>query len=321
RLVHSWHVVCFITYNKDRVWLDEVVAGGGMSMFEQPLNNDHLFASDQTFTNPFQIDDVQIFDVETMRELLAHELSDLSVVDLALALHHAPPGAVRLMQRALPAEDRPRLQAKLRQPAPEWEVRARERRLLDALFWELTYWKTPDWYEDLTEGEQLHPGIFRRLRPDLRNSVVLDVGAGSGRATLDALRQGARAVYAIDPSPGLLRILNHKIEARHLRDRITPLQGRFDALPLKADTVDVTLSCAAFTVEDEAKARVALSEMRRVTRTGGLVVLIWPRPQDLRWLAQQGFQHVAVPVQGEMKVYYRSLATALRIAERFYGRN
>lgn len=277
--------------------------------------------SDQAFINPVHIEDVQVFDVATMRELLAHELGDWTVIDLAIAAQDAPEGVVRLLQRAMPASDRARFKAKLREPVLGWEIRARQKRLVDALFWELTYWKTPEWYDELTEGEQLHPGIFRQLRPWLRDQVVLDAGAGKGRASLDALRQGARQVIAVDPSPGLLRILNTKAQARHLRDRLAPIRGSFDALPLAADSVDLALSCTSFTVDDEAKAQAGLHELRRVTKNGGRIVFIWPRPQDARWLERQGFSHVKLPMQGEMHIRYRSLAIALRIADRFYGRN
>jgi ubiquinone/menaquinone biosynthesis C-methylase UbiE len=286
-----------------------------------PHVTDEQGMSDQAFVNPFRIADVAIFDVATMRELLAHELSDWSVVDLAIAAHDAPDDVARLLQGALPASERDRFKAKVRQPAFAWEIRARQQRLVDALFWELTYWITPEWYDELTEGEQLHPGIFRQLRPWLRDHVVLDAGAGTGRASLDALRQGARRVIAVDPAPGLLRILATKAEARHLRDRMQVIQGHFDALPLSADSVDLTLSCASFTVENDTKATANLKELRRVTKSGGRIVFIWPRPQDVRWLERQGFRHIKLEMQGEMHIRYRSLAIALRIADRFYGRN
>src|SRR5437764_7393640 len=90
------------------------------------------------------------------------------------------------------------------------EVEAARRCVLDSLFWELTYWKTPELYDELTEGEQLHPGIFQRLQPDIHESTVLDVGAGSGRGSFECLRYGAKRVYAVEPSPALLRILDRK---------------------------------------------------------------------------------------------------------------
>ncbi|MBA3826343.1 MAG: class I SAM-dependent methyltransferase [Ktedonobacterales bacterium] len=288
-----------------------------------PLYSEKSFhvVSDHVFSNPFQLEDLLVFDPQTLSDLLADDLRDLSVNDLAIAFHDAPEALVRLVRQALPEEHRARFAERQRLRALAPEVAARRRRILDGLFWELTYWKTPEWYEELTEGERLHPGIFRRLRADLHDRVVLDAGAGSGRATLDTLRAGARHIYAIDPSPGLLRILEQKAEAQHLKGRVTPLRGRFDALPLPNDSVDVTLSCSAFTADDGDEARRGLNEMRRVTRSGGKIVLIWPRPTDLAWLKRQGFTHEALPMQGEMQVHFRSLGSARRVVQRFYAHN
>lgn len=277
--------------------------------------------SDHVFSNPFQLEDLLVFDAQTFSDLLADDLHDMSVSDLAVALHDAPQALVQLVCQALPAGQHAHFAARQPLRASTAEVAVQRRRILDALFWELTYWKTPEWYEELTEGERLHPGIFRRLRADLRDRTVLDAGAGTGRATLDTLRAGARHIYAIDPSPGLLRILERKAEAQQMRGRITPLRGRFDALPLASDSVDVTLSCSAFTADDPAAARRGLNEMRRVTRSGGKIVLIWPRPADLDWLKRQGFTHESLPMQGEMQVHFRSVGSAQRVVQRFYAHN
>src|SRR5258707_15184614 len=80
--------------------------------------------------------------------------------------------------------------------------------VLDRLFWELTYWKTPGEYERLTAGEQVHLGALDAARVD--GAVVLDAGAGTGRVTLPLARR-ARMVYAMDPAPPLLRILDSKL--------------------------------------------------------------------------------------------------------------
>lgn len=65
------------------------------------------------------------------------------------------------------------------------------RTVLDHLYWELTYWKTPDEYERLTAGEQVHLGALDVARVD--GTVVLDAGAGTGRITLDYLLSRAAA--------------------------------------------------------------------------------------------------------------------------------
>lgn len=276
--------------------------------------------SEPQFANPFALDDVLIFDDETLADLLARGAHGLSPEDLAAALRTGPIELADRVYRSLPARQRERFRRAHAYPTDAAEGEA-ACRLLDALFWELTYWKTPELYEELTEGERLHPGIFRRLAPLVRDRVVLDAGAGSGRATFECLRHGARHVYAVEPSPGLLRLLERRLRRSTTRKRVTPLRGRFDALPLPDDCVDVALSCSAFTAEAKQGGDPGLAELRRVTRPGGRIVLIWPRPQDFGWLAARGFRYVALPVPDNMRVQYRSFNAAVRVALRFYWRN
>lgn len=273
------------------------------------------------FDNPFAINDLLVFDAATLREMLAASAQLCDGTLLAHATSGATPALVRVVRAALPRAERARFIRARRHPVASATIAAAQRTVLDALFWELTYWKTPDLYEMLTEGEQIHPGIFQRLAPALRGSVVLDAGAGSGRATFACLRQGARHVHAIEPSPGLLRLLEGKIAAQGVAGQVTPRQGRFEALPLADDSVDVALSCSAFTTAPEQGGEPGLAELRRVTRSGGLIVIIWPRPQDYTWLAQHGFQYVALASPRTLGVRFRSLQSALQVAQRFYARN
>ena len=207
--------------------------------------------------------------------------------------------------------------ADLQRPVSEGQIEAARHQVLDRLFWELTYWKTPGLYEELTEGEQLHPQIFQQLEPDIRGNIVLDAGAGSGRASLECVRNGAKKVYAGEPSPGLLRILQKKLRSK----RVVLCQGRFDALPLDDRSVDLAISCSAFTAEAVQGGEPGLRQLKRVTKPGGKVVIIWPRLQDYDWLAQHGFTYVRLPLQEEMRVHFRSLQSALRCARHFYARN
>lgn len=273
------------------------------------------------FANPFHLEDLLVFDEATLRDMLATGAYGLTRTDLAQSLHSAPQAVVQRFLRAMPRRERGRFLAELRQPlAPEEEAAAR-RHLLDTLFWELTYWKTPELYEELTEGERLHPDIFRQFATDLRGKIVLDAGAGSGRATFECLRQGAAKVYAVEPSPGLLHLLEQKLTGQPARQQVVPLRGRFDALPLPDNSVDTTLSASAFTAEPAQGGEPGLAELQRVTRPGGKVVLIWPRMEDYAWLVEHGFQCVSLPIPEEMRVRFRSLGSALRVARRFYARN
>lgn len=273
------------------------------------------------FDNPFCIEDLSVFDDITMQSLLRCGGYGLTLEDLAWGLHSANIPLVKRIRGNLPARQRAYFVQELRRPVPADQVKAARQRVLDGLFWELTYWKTPNLYEELTEGEQLHPGIFRRLAPEIRGKTVLDVGAGSGRASFECLRYGARLVYAVEPSPGLLHILRQKVVNQPMHSRVISRQGRFDQIPLEDDSVDLSLSCSAFTSEAERGGEAGLAELKRVTKSGGKIVLIWPRREDYDWLLACGFQYVSLPLRYEMMVHFRSLQSARRCARLFYARN
>src|SRR5258706_12790495 len=147
-----------------------------------------------TFENPFTLADLTVFDDETLCEQLCHA-GRLRTASLGAALHGAPEELVRRVAACLPKRAaRWRFTSKQRAPIVGHAVAAAQARLLDALFLELTYLKTPPLYDDLVEGEQLHPRIFQRLPPPPHPTTLLDAGAGSGRATLACLRAGASRV-------------------------------------------------------------------------------------------------------------------------------
>jgi ubiquinone/menaquinone biosynthesis C-methylase UbiE len=175
-------------------------------------------------------------------------------------------------------------------------------------------------YEELTEGEALHPGIFQHLEPEIRNRVILDAGAGSGRATFECLRYGARLIYSVEPSPGLLHMLQQKLHQQPTC-RVIPCNGRFAALPLADESVDIALSCSAFTALPGQGGEEGLVELKRVTTAGGKIVLIWPRVEDRDWLLEHGFQYVSIPLKQEMQVRFRSWQSAIGCAHRFYAHN
>ncbi|HLL78126.1 MAG TPA: methyltransferase domain-containing protein [Ktedonobacteraceae bacterium] len=274
----------------------------------------------ELFENQFGMEDLLAFD----DTLLAHIASggyDQAIDKLAISLKGAPDELVRRFEAQIPANEQAKFAGVLQENVSDKDVEAARRHVLDRLFWELTYWKTPDLYEDLTEGECLHSEIFRQLEPDLRGKVALDAGAGTGRATFECLRYGAKLVYAAEPSPGLLCILNRKREQYPSPERITPVQARFEALPLPDGAIDLVISCSAFTANEEAGGERGLAEFRRVAKKGGKIVIIWPRAQDYGWLAAHGFHYVALPDVQEKGIHFRSVHRAIECARHFYARN
>ncbi len=267
------------------------------------------------------MEDLVVFDDAALQSLLCHQGFGLSVEDLAHSLHGMSRQVIECIERNISGNNRVAFLNELQRDIPPERADMARRVVLDRLFWELTYWKTPDLYEELTGGERLHPGIFEQLAPDISGNRVLDAGAGSGRAALECVKYGAEKVFAVEPSPGLLRILEQKW--RSARNQVVPLRGRFDAIPVPDKSVDLAISCSAFTADPAQGGEPGLAELQRVTRSGGKVVIIWPRPQDYAWLDRHGFSYVTVQARGvqEMCVQFGSLQSALQCARHFYAHN
>ena len=111
--------------------------------------------------------------------------------------------------------------------------------------------------------------VFARFAGLQRGQRALDVGCGPG--TLTALlveRLGAEAVAAIDPSEQFVAATRARFPRADVRS------GVAEDLPFDDDTVDVAL--AQLVVHFMADPVAGLSEMRRVTRPGGVVAAtVW----------------------------------------------
>ena len=180
-----------------------------------------------------------------------------------------------------------------------------------ALAWELLYRLEPHLYDRLATAEQLHPDILAWL-PHTADRIV-EVAAGTGRLTLELLDRG-QEVVAVEPALPLREILSRKLAHADNGCRARTLHGFFDHLPLPADIADLVVACSALTPSAEHGGDAGLSEMERVCRPGGCVVVIWPNRID--WLADHGYEHVSF--SGPMWVHFRSHSEAVELAEIFY---
>jgi SAM-dependent methyltransferase len=178
------------------------------------------------------------------------------------------------------------------------------------LAWELLYRLEPDLYDQLASAERLHPGILSWLPRSAER--IVEVGAGTGRLTLDLIDHG-REVVAIEPATPLRQILERKLaEAGHGSARV--LHGFFDDLPLPCGFADVVVACSAFTPASAHGGDAALAEMERVCRPGGCVAIIWPNNVD--WLTARGYHYISF--DGPMAVEFPSHERAVELSEIFY---
>jgi SAM-dependent methyltransferase len=180
-----------------------------------------------------------------------------------------------------------------------------------SLAWELLYRLEPQLYDRLASAERLHPGVVNWLPSGV--DQIVEVGAGTGRLTMELIKRGQRVV-AVEPADPLRRILRRKIAAAGCLERVRLIPGYFDQLPLPDDFAGLVVACSAFTPSPGHGGEAGLSEMERVCRPGGCVAIIWPNHID--WLLTRGYRYHSFP--GPMSVEFSSHTEAVELAEVFY---
>jgi len=146
----------------------------------------------------------------------------------------------------------------------------------------------------------------------LERKTVLDIGCGSGRYMLHALRRGAARVSGVDPSPEMLEQAD--VELRPFRPlvKIDLMQGSVAALPLPDAMADLTI--CGLVVGHLENLHAALAELCRVTRPGGVVLCsdVHPIGHALGWQRdfKSGGSHYAVRhTQHLYSVWHAACAT------------
>jgi SAM-dependent methyltransferase len=180
-----------------------------------------------------------------------------------------------------------------------------------ALAWELLYRLEPELYDRLATAERLHPGIVGWLPATVDR--IVEVGAGTGRLTLELLGRGSEVV-AIEPVAPFRHILERKIAAAGQAGRARVVHGFLDDLPVASRWADLVVACSVFTPAEGHGGQAGLAEMERVCRPGGCVAIVWPNNID--WLAARGYQYASFA--GEMTVDFASHREAVDMAKIFY---
>jgi SAM-dependent methyltransferase len=142
---------------------------------------------------------------------------------------------------------------------------------------------------------------------------IAEVGAGTGRLTMELIERGQHIV-AVEPALPLRRILRRKLAAADHGSRARVIRGFFDRLPLPDDFADVVVACSAFTPAAGHGGEAGLAEMERVCKPGGCVAIVWPNHLD--WLADHDYRYVCFP--GPMSVDFGSYQEAVELAGIFY---
>ena len=117
----------------------------------------------------------------------------------------------------------------------------------------------------------------------LHGQAVLDVGCGSGRYMLHALRRGAARVIGVDLSPPMLERAGAELATFRADAEVDLVQGSLAALPVPDARADLTI--CALVVGHLDSLQQSLAELHRVTRPGGTLLCsdVHPIGHALGW--------------------------------------
>ena len=130
-----------------------------------------------------------------------------------------------------------------------------------------TVWSAGD-FGRIAEGYARGAATFIERLAIRKNELVLDVATGSGNLALPAARAGGQ-VYGIDIAPNLVKQARANALAEGFD--IAFDEGNAEALPYPDETFDTVVSM--FGVMFAARPECVVSELVRVTRPGGRIVL------------------------------------------------
>jgi SAM-dependent methyltransferase len=147
---------------------------------------------------------------------------------------------------------------------------------------------------------------FGRL-PISPGTRLLDLGCGAGRHAFEAGRRGAE-VFALDTDHGELKqvaaIAAAMAEACELQApaSITAAAGDATAMPFRDNSFDIVI--AAEVMEHIRADQLALAEIARVLRPGGIVAVTVPAwlPERICWLLSDDYHNVP---GGHIRIFTR----------------
>jgi demethylmenaquinone methyltransferase/2-methoxy-6-polyprenyl-1,4-benzoquinol methylase len=110
------------------------------------------------------------------------------------------------------------------------------------------------------------------ISASFKNPYILDVATGTGDLALAAMRIKPEKIIGIDISRKMLDIGIEKVKKKALTDKIEMLLGDSENIPFGDNIFDVAM--VAFGVRNFSYPLKGLSEMRRVIRKGGMVIVL-----------------------------------------------
>jgi len=105
-----------------------------------------------------------------------------------------------------------------------------------------------------------------------KNPVILDVATGTGDLAIASIRIDPVKITGIDISANMLEIGRQKVAKKGLSERIELIQADSAKMPFEDNKFDVAM--VAFGVRNFSNPVIGLSEMKRVLRNNGLIMVL-----------------------------------------------
>jgi demethylmenaquinone methyltransferase/2-methoxy-6-polyprenyl-1,4-benzoquinol methylase len=133
-----------------------------------------------------------------------------------------------------------------------------------------------------------------------KNPKILDVATGTAALSIAAIKLDPVHITGIDISQKMLELGREKISRKGLSEKIDLRQGDSEKIPFDDNSFDVAM--VAFGVRNFADPLKGLSEMRRVVRNGGLIlVLEFSRPTSFSFKQLYNFYFLNIlPLIGKL---------------------
>jgi demethylmenaquinone methyltransferase/2-methoxy-6-polyprenyl-1,4-benzoquinol methylase len=114
--------------------------------------------------------------------------------------------------------------------------------------------------------------VIKIISRSYKSPYILDVATGTGDLAIAAMKINPSKIVGIDISGKMLEIGIEKIKSKGYSGKIRLIQADSEAIPFEAGTFDVAM--VAFGVRNFSDPLKGLSEMNRVIRGGGMVLVL-----------------------------------------------
>jgi SAM-dependent methyltransferase len=176
--------------------------------------------------------------------------------------------------------------------------------------------------------EELRAGFLRYTReayallPVMDHRRILDIGCGSGSATMELVRLGGSEVIGIDTDAAALSEMKRRLEADGLGDRVEVASTSLFDVSFPDESFDVLWEEGALHLLDRGR---SLPVCHRLLKPGGFLVMhetvAWfeEAGDSLRTVGFRVFDQVLLPKRSWWTDYYEPLEARIRALREAHG--